>query len=459
MSEHYDAIIIGSGQAAIPLATALASSGWRTALVERKQLGGTCVNTGCTPTKALVGSAKVASLARRAAEYGVEVDAVAVNFKAVRDRKRKIVEDSRAGSESRVRNAKGLDLLRGEGRFDSPNSVIVALNDGGEQQLSADKIILNVGARATRPKIEGIDQVTVLNEESLMELDALPQHLIIIGGGNIGLEFGQIFRRFGSEVTIIEAGKQLAGREDTDIAAAVADILREDGISILLESKVRRLEPTSDGGVQVSLSGAQGDQSISGSHLLIAVGRTPNTDKLNLAAAGVETDERGFIRVDEHLQTNVSGIFALGDVNGGPQFTHIAYDDFRIVRDQLLEGKARSTKERPVPYVMYIDPQLGRIGLTEAQARERYPNLKVAQLPMSHVARAIETGETRGFMKVLINGDNEQILGCAILGAEGGEIMSMIQLAMMGELPYTTLRDAVWAHPTLAEALNNLFNL
>jgi pyruvate/2-oxoglutarate dehydrogenase complex dihydrolipoamide dehydrogenase (E3) component len=299
--------------------------------------------------------------------------------------------------------------------------------------------------------------VPALNSNSIMELDEVPEHLLVLGGGYVGLEFAQMFRRFGSEVTVVQRDKQLLTREDADVAEAVAEILRQDGVEVLLETQAQRAEQTEDGKIRLTISTPEGESALEGSHLLAAAGRPPNTDRLNLEAAGVETDKRGFIRVNERLETNVPGIWALGDVKGVPAFTHISYDDFRIVRINLLEGGNATITDRMVPYTVFIDPQLGRVGLSEEEAREQGRNVRVARMPMSHVARALEVDEPRGMMKAVVDADTDQILGCAVLGIEGGEVMAMIQIAMMGEVPYTVLRDATFAHPTLAESLNNLF--
>jgi pyruvate/2-oxoglutarate dehydrogenase complex dihydrolipoamide dehydrogenase (E3) component len=290
-----------------------------------------------------------------------------------------------------------------------------------------------------------------------MELDEVPDHLLVLGGGYVGLEFAQMFRRFGSEVTVVQRGRQLLSREDADVAEAVAEILREDGIEVLLETRAERAEQTEDGSIRLTIRTPEGESTLEGSHLLATAGRPPNTDQLNLEAAGVETDKRGFIKVNERLETNVPGIWALGDVKGGPAFTHISYDDFRIVRTNLLEGGNATINDRMVPYTIFIDPQLGRVGLSEEEAREQSRNVRVAKMPMSHVARALEVDEPRGVMKAVVDAETHQILGCAVLGIEGGEVMAMIQIAMMGGVPYTVLRDAIFAHPTLAESLNNLF--
>jgi pyruvate/2-oxoglutarate dehydrogenase complex dihydrolipoamide dehydrogenase (E3) component len=380
-------------------------------------------------------------------------------MKVVRKRKRDIVESFRTGSERRIVSAEGVDLLMGEARFIEPKVVEVRLNTGEIHTLSANTIFINAGDRPLRPPIDGIENVLTLDSTSIMELDSVPEHLLIFGGSYIALEFGQMFRRFGSKVTIIQRSAHLLSREDTDIADEVAQILREDGIEILLESSVLHVSQNLNGSIEMLVRTAGGEQILTGSHLLVAAGRVPNTDWLNLEAAGIETDKRGFIRVDERLETNVPGIYALGDIKGGPAFTHISYDDFRIIRTNLLEHGNASTRDRLVPYTVFIDPQLGRIGLSESEARAAGRTIRVAKMPMNYVARALEIDESRGFMKAIVDAESGQILGGAILGIEGGEIMAMLELAMMGKLPYTVLRDAVFAHPTLAESLNNLFTM
>ena len=455
-TERYDAIVIGAGQAGVPLAKAFADAGRKTALVERTHVGGTCVNEGCTPTKTMVASARVAYLARRAADYGVSTGEVDVDLSVVRQRKRDIVDSFRGGSERRIEQTPGLDLLRGEARFTSPTSLSVAMDDGERLDLTGGEFFINAGARPAIPPVPGLDRVPYLNSTSIMELGELPEHLLVLGGGNIGLEFGQMFRRFGSRVTIVQRGAQLLGREDPDVSEAILDVLREDDIDVLLQTEIRSAEPATDG-VRLVVHGPDGERTLTGSQVLAATGRTPNSDLLDLSQAGIETDKRNFIRVDERLATNVPGIYALGDINGGPAFTHISYDDFRIVRANLIEGTSATTTGRLVPYVVYIDPQLGRIGLTEGEARKQGRDVRVAAMPMSHVARALEVDEPRGLMKAVVDAQSQQILGAAILGLEGGELMSMLQIAMMGQLPYTALRDGVFAHPALSESFNNLF--
>jgi pyruvate/2-oxoglutarate dehydrogenase complex dihydrolipoamide dehydrogenase (E3) component len=454
--QHHDAIVIGAGQAGVPLATTLAKAGRKTALVEREHVGGTCINEGCTPTKTMVASAKVAYFDRRSTDYGVSNGQVTVDMVRVRQRKRDIVKSFRTGGEKRLHDA-GVDLLMGEARFAGPKELVVNLNGGATARLSAENIFINVGARPVNPPIEGLDSVPALNSTTIMELEEVPDHLLVLGGSYVGLEFAQMFRRFGSAVTVVQRGKQLMSREDADVAEAVEEIMREDGIEVLLETQTRRAERGDDGKIQLTLSTPEGESTLEGSHLLVAAGRPPNTDKLNLEAAGIDTDKRGQIKVNERLETNVSGVWALGDVKGGPAFTHISYDDFRVIRTNLLEGGDATITGRKVPYTVFIDPQLGRAGLSEQEARQQGLNIRVAKIPMSYVARAIEVDETRGFMKAIVDADTDQVLGCAILGVEGGEIAAMLQIAMMGEVPYTTLRDTIFSHPTLSESLNTLF--
>ena len=454
---QYDAIVIGAGQSGGPLSTALARAGWKTAIIERVHVGGTCINEGCTPTKTMVASARVAYLARRSDDYGVHTGPVTIDMAKVRQRKRDIVDSFRNGSQARIEHTPGVDLLMGEAHFTAPKTIEVRMNNGETRQLSADTIFINAGARPSKPDLKGLDSVPSLDSTSIMELDTVPEHLLVIGGGYVGLEFGQMFRRFCSNVTIVQHGAHLLAREDDDVADAVAKIMREDGIEVLLQSNTLQVEPDAAGNILLTVRKPEGERILTGSHLLLAAGRVPNSDWLNLPAAGVKMDKRGFIEVNEQLETNVPGIYALGDVKPGPAFTHISYDDFRIIRTNLLHGGNATIHDRPVPYTVFIDPQLGRVGLSEAEAKERGHNFKVAKMPMDYVARALEVDETRGFMKAVVDADTKQILGCAILGIEGGEIMSALEIAMMGKVPYTVLRDAVFAHPTLMESLNNLF--
>lgn len=456
MAEQVDVIVIGSGQGGGPLAIAFAEAGRSTVLIEREHLGGTCVNEGCTPTKTMIASGRVAYLARRGADYGVSTGEITVDMAVVRKRKRDIVDSFRSGSEKQAFGTEGLTVLMGEGRFSGAKEITVRLNDGDTRTLTAGTIVINVGERPAPARIAGAEAVTILNSTTIMELDQVPRHLMVIGGGYVGLEFGQLFRRLGSEVTIVHRGTHLLAREDPDIAEAMRAILEEDGVRILLESS-----PTSvtgrDGDLQVTVRTDGREEAISVSHILQAAGRIPNSDSLDLDVAGIETDEKGYIVVDEWLATSASGIYGIGDVLPGPKFTHISYDDYRILAANLIHGERRSTAGRIVPYTVFTDPQLGRVGISEEEARKAGLPIRIAQMPMSRVARARETDETRGVMKVIVDAGTEQILGAAILGVDGGEVMSMVQIAMMGKLPYTALRDAVFAHPNLSESLNNLF--
>ncbi|CAA9436459.1 MAG: PF00070 family, FAD-dependent NAD(P)-disulphide oxidoreductase [uncultured Rubrobacteraceae bacterium] len=455
--QHYDAIVIGSGQGGKPLAGVLAGAGHKTAIIEREHVGGSCVNVGCTPTKTMIASARTAYVDRRSADYGVHNGPVTVEMTEVRQRKQDIVDKFRDGVRQIIESTKGLDLFLGEARFTGPKELQVDLNDGETVRVSADNVFINVGARPLDPPIEGLDSVPTLDSTSIMELDEVPDHLLVLGGGYVGLEFAQMFRRFGSEVTIVQRGEQLLAREDEDVAEAVAEILREDGIEVLLETEALRAEQNSDGELQLTVQTPDEERTLSGSHLLVAIGRPPNTDSLDLDAAGVQADERGFVGVNERLETNVPGVYVLGDAKSGPAFTHISYDDFRIINTNLLEGGDATITDRLVSYVVYIDPQLGRVGMSEREAREQGRDVQVAKMPMTHVPRALEMDETRGMMKAVVDTDTGRILGCTILGIEGGEIMSMVHIAMMGDLPYTALRDGPFAHPTLAESLNKLF--
>jgi pyruvate/2-oxoglutarate dehydrogenase complex dihydrolipoamide dehydrogenase (E3) component len=455
--ERFDAVIIGTGQAGKPLAGALADAGWRTAIVERGRVGGTCVIDGCTPTKTMVASARVAHLARRASDFGVGTGPVQVDLTAVRRRKRAMVDSFSSGSERGLRRHDALELIFGEARFTGPHEVEVRLNDGGARRLAAEKVFINAGARPAVPPIPGLDAVDFLDSTSIMELGEVPEHLVVLGGGFIGLEFAQMFRRFGAAVTIVERDARLAAREDEDVSEAIEQIFHDEGICVRTATEVVRVDRHGASGVEVQVRDGASAAVIRGSHLLVAAGRTPNTDVLDVRAAGLETDARGYLRVNERLETGVPGVYALGDIAGSAPFTHTAYDDYRVARTNLLEGGDCTTTGRITPYTVFIDPQLGRVGMTEREAREKGMEIRVAKLPMSRVARAIEVDETRGFMKAVVDARTDRILGAAILGLEGGEVVTVLQTAMMGDLPYTALRDAIFPHPTLAESLNNLF--
>jgi pyruvate/2-oxoglutarate dehydrogenase complex dihydrolipoamide dehydrogenase (E3) component len=456
-SDQYQSVVIGSGQGGNPLCKALAQAGMRTALVEREHVGGTCVNEGCTPTKTMVASARVAYLARRGADYGVETGNIRIDMTQIRKRKRDIVDSFRNGSQSSLEKTKNLDLIFGEASFTGPKSLEVRLKNGTQRALRAEQIFINAGCRPAIPQVDGLEHLPYLNSTSIMELDSVPEHLLVLGGGYVGLEFGQMFRRFGSRVSIVHSGPQLLRGEDSDVADEIAAILRQDGIDVFLNTRAERVTKTGSQIVLIAREKAGKIRELQGTHLLVATGRVPNVEALNLAAANIATDDRGFIKANSKLETSTPGVYALGDINGGPAFTHISYDDFRILRTNLIDKGTATTEGRLLPYTIFIDPQLGRIGVTEAQAREQNKNVRVAKMPMSSVARALEVDESRGFMKAIVDAGTDQILGAAVLGIEGGEIMSMLQLAMMGKMSFTTLRDAIFAHPTLAESLNNLF--
>jgi pyruvate/2-oxoglutarate dehydrogenase complex dihydrolipoamide dehydrogenase (E3) component len=454
--ERYDAIVVGSGQAGTPLSRALAEAGMRTALVEREHVGGTCVNEGCTPTKTMVASARVAYLARRGENYGVQTGGVTIDFKRVRERKRAIVESFRGGSQKKIEQTANLDLIFGTARFAAKKVLTVRARDGNERVLAADKIFINAGTRAARPALAGLDGVPFLDNKSIMELDTVPEHLLVLGGGYIAVEFGQMFRRFGSRVTIIQLGGQLLSREDRDVAEEVEKIFEQDGIEVVLNAKAQQV---SGDGKTIRLEVKSGEQrrTVEGAHLLVATGRTPNSDTLNLGAAGIETDAHGFIKTNNRLETNVEEVFALGDIKGGPAFTHISYDDYRVIRANVIEKKNVTIEGRLVPYTVFIDPQLGHVGMHEQEARQSGRMVLVAKMPMSHVARALEMDESRGFMKAIVDAETDEILGATVLGVEGGELMAVLEMAMMGKVSCKALREGIFAHPTLAESLNNLF--
>jgi pyruvate/2-oxoglutarate dehydrogenase complex dihydrolipoamide dehydrogenase (E3) component len=453
----YDAVIIGAGQAGIPLAKSLAQAGWRTALVESKHVGGTCYNEGCTPTKTMIASAQVAYLARRAGDFGVTTGAVGVNMVSVRQRKRDLVESWRTGSEQRLKAIDNLDLLMAEARFAGLRRLEIRPRDGGSYVVEAKRVFINTGARPSVPSIPGLSEVPYFTSTTIMEVDQVPQHLLIVGGGYIALEFGQMFRRFGSEVTIVQRHDRLLPREDPDVADAIATILVEDGIKLILGANTQGVSAKGDEGVSLELTASSGAFTLTGSHLLVATGRSPNTEALDLRAAGLEVDQGGYIPTNDKLETRVRGIYALGDVKGGPAFTHISYDDYRVVRANLLEGGNATITGRLVPYTIFMDPQLGRVGLTEREARQKGLEIRVFTMPMDYVARALEVGQSRGFMKAVVDRATDRIVGFAALGIEGGELMAIVEVAMLGGVTASILREAVFAHPTLTESLNNLF--
>lgn len=442
---QYDAIVIGSGQAGNPLAYSLADKGWKVALIEKAHLGGTCINTGCSPTKTMVHRAQVAHYARHASRWGVRASDVSVDLAKVVAQKNQIVESFRAGVQRRVDSRPNLRLYRGQARFTGAHQLTV-----GEDTLESERTFINTGTRPAIPPIEGIEGAGYLTNASLMDVTELPDHLIVLGGGYIGLEFGQMFRRFGGRVTIVHQSGQILPREDAEVAQELQKTLESEGVQFLLNRQTTRVKKR-NGAVVLTLQGSDGPPTVSGSHLLVATGRKPNTSDLGLEAAGVETDRNGFIKVNSRLETNVPGVWALGDVKGGPAFTHISYNDFQIVYANLVKGKNLTIDHRIVPYSVFTDPQLGGVGMTEKEARAKGYKLKIGKIPMSYVARALERDETAGMMKIVVDASNDRILGASILATEGGELVQILGTVMLAGLPYTLLKGAVYIHPTLAE--------
>jgi pyruvate/2-oxoglutarate dehydrogenase complex dihydrolipoamide dehydrogenase (E3) component len=449
MKKNFDAIVIGSGQSGPFLAVRMAAAGQRVAIIERHRFGGTCVNTGCIPTKTLVASAYNAHMVRRAADFGVEVAGTAhVDMKRVKARKDEVTGKSRSGLESWLKNTPNCAVYHGHARFESPNDVIV-----GEELLTAPQIFINVGGRATIPAMPGVENTPYLTNSTLLDLDILPRHLIVVGGGYVGLEFGQIFRRFGSEVTIVEKASRLIAHEDEDVSAEVQAILEREGVQVRLNANCIELTKLGDGEVGIRMDCTQGMPEVSGSHLLLAMGRTPNTDDLGLEKSGVARDDHGYILVDNQLRTNVSGIWALGDCNGRGGFTHTSYNDFEIVAANLLDHEARSVTDRITAYNLYTDPPLGRAGMTERDARASGRRVLKGSRPMTRVGRAVEKGETQGFMRVLVDADTEEILGASILGTGGDEAIHGVLDMMYARAPYTVLKKAMHIHPTVSELI------
>jgi dihydrolipoamide dehydrogenase len=442
---RYDAVVIGSGQAGNPLSQKLADQGWTVALIEKDQLGGTCINTGCTPTKTMVASAQVAHYARHADNWGVHTGTVSVDLPIVVARKDRVVNQWRSGIDGKIAARKNLHLHRGAARFIGPRRIRV-----NQEEIESERIFINTGTRPTIPSIEGLDRIDYLTNASIMQLREVPAHLLVIGGGYIGLEFGQMFRRFGSDVTIVHRDDHILPREDADVTEELQKALEKEGIRFLLEARPTHVDEQ-DGQIVVQVEAAGSSETVRGSHLLIATGRRPNTDDLGLEAAGVQLTPQGFVKVNGRLETNVSGIWALGDVKGGPAFTHISYNDYQIVYANLIDGKNLSTDHRLVPYAVFTDPQLGRVGMTEKEARAGGHKLKVGKIPMAWVARAIERDETAGLMKLVVDAATDQILGAAILSSEGGELVQIIEFVMRAGAPYTLMKGAVYIHPTLAE--------
>jgi len=448
MKESFDAIVIGTGQAGPSLAVRMAGAGQRVAIIERNRFGGTCVNTGCIPTKTLVASAYAAHMARRSSEFGVQLGGpVTMDMKRVKARKDQISGKSRTGLEAWLRGTQNCAVYQGHARFESPTEVRVA-----DRVLTAPKIFINVGGRATIPAFPGVTDTPYLTNSTLLDLDTLPEHLVIVGAGYVGLEFGQIFRRFGSEVTIIEKASRVVAHEDEDVSSAVQEILEREGIRFRLNATCIALARGKTG-IIAKADCAEGEPEVAGSHVLLAMGRTPNTDDLGLEKAGVQRDSQGYITVDEELRTNIPGIWALGDCNGRGGFTHTSYNDYEIVAANLLDGGTRRVTARIQAYNLYVDPPLGRAGMTEAQARQSRRRVLMAKRPMTRVGRAIEKSETQGFMKVLVDGDSKEILGAAILGTGGDEVIHCILDLMYARAPYTVMQRAVHIHPTVTELI------
>ncbi|OYD87706.1 pyridine nucleotide-disulfide oxidoreductase [Nostoc sp. 'Peltigera membranacea cyanobiont' 213] len=458
-TQHYDDIIIGGGKAGKTLAPALVADGRKTALVERSlnMIGGGCINIACIPTKTMVASANVANTVRNSAAYGVKTNTPTVNLAEVIQRKRAVVQGMREMNLHNLETALDKNLIIGEARFVAPKTIAVTTTEGNNCLLTAERLFINTGTRPLIPSIPGLAEVEFLTSESIMELEYLPEHLIVLGSGYIGLEFAQMFRRFGSGVTVIGQNEQILSQQDPDIAIAVQTLLEQDGIEFLLKAKVLRVDRT---GNETILQIQVGDREITlqGSHLLVAVGRAPNTDSLNLAAAGVATDTRGFIQVNDRLQTNVPGIWALGDINGGPQYTHISLDDYRIIKANLIDEGNRSTRDRLVPSCLFIDPELAQVGLTETEAQQQGYAIRVAKVDASAVPRARTLGQTDGLLKAIVDADTGRILGCSLLCHEAGEVISTVQMVMQAQMPYTVLRDGILTHPTMTEGLNILFS-
>jgi pyruvate/2-oxoglutarate dehydrogenase complex dihydrolipoamide dehydrogenase (E3) component len=448
MATTFDAIIIGTGQAGPSLAVRLASAGMKVAIVERKLFGGTCVNNGCIPTKTLVASARAAHVARHAGEYGVRIDSsIDVDMKKVKERKDAVVRQSNEGLEKWLKSTENLTVYEGHARFEDQHRIRV-----GDELLEADKIFINVGGRAATPPLRGLDQVSYLNNSTMMDVDFLPEHLIVIGGSYVGLEFAQMYRRFGSEVTVVEMGPRLIQREDEDVSEAIKTILEGEGIKMRLSAECIALEKRGDK-VAVNVDCSIGDKTVLGSHVLLAVGRVPNTHDLGLENAGIAVDRRGYIQVDDQFRTNVPGIYALGDCNGRGAFTHTAYNDYEIVAANLLDGEQRRVSDRITAYALYIDPPLGRAGMTETEVRKSGRKALIAKRPMARVGRAVEKGETQGFMKVLVDAETKEILGASLLGIECDEVIHSILDVMYARAPYTVIQRAMHIHPTVSELI------
>jgi dihydrolipoamide dehydrogenase len=455
--EQFDAIIIGAGQSGVPLSKKLAQAGWKTALIEKRLVGGTCINDGCTPTKTLIASARMAYMAGRSADLGVNIPTFEVDFNKIMDRQSGVVKQFREGATSGVQKTENLTLVFGEAKFVENHTLEVTSSDSDAVAYTAKHIFIDTGAVPVVPDTPGLKDIAYLNSTTILELKEKPEHLLIVGGGYIAVEYAQMFRRFGSEVTILERSERLMGKEDEDLSELLTEILTEEHINVLTHTKVTSYEKLAGAKVGVHIENNDEASTIVCSHVLIAVGRKPQTNNLGLENTDIKLDDHGFVLVDEFLQTGVEQVYALGDVNGGPAFTHISYNDYVVVSKNLLEGAKLSTHGRQVPYCVFTDPQIGRIGLSENQAREQGLDFQVAKLPMKNVARAIESSETKGFMKAIVDSHTRQILGATIIGEQGGETMTVLQLAMAGNLTCDQLKDTIFAHPLYAESINNLF--
>jgi pyruvate/2-oxoglutarate dehydrogenase complex dihydrolipoamide dehydrogenase (E3) component len=453
--EQYEVLVLGSGVGGKLLSWHLARSGRRTAVVERKYIGGSCPNINCLPSKNEIWTAKVADLVHHAAKFGLVTGATAIDMGRVRQRKRDMV-DGLIAMHLEQYKASGAELVMGSGRFVAPKTLEVRLNDGGTRTLAGERVFLNVGTRATIPPVPGLADAAPLTNIELLEFDRLPEHLVVLGGGYVGLEFAQAFRRFGSRVTVVEHGPQLLSREDPDVAEEIRRLLSAEEVEVLLGADLLRVEGRSGEGVRLRVRTPAGERSVAGSDILVATGRTPNTAGVGLDVTGVELDARGYIKVNDRLETTAAGVWAIGECAGSPQFTHVSEDDFRVIRDNLAGGH-RSTRGRLVPYCLFTDPPLARVGLSENEARQRGIAVRVATVPMGAVLRTWTTGENAGFMKVLVEAAGDRVLGFAMIGPEAGEVMAAVQTAILGGLPYTVLRDAILAHPTMAEGLGSLF--
>ena len=455
--KHFDAIIIGAGQAGTPLAKKLALAGKKTCLIEKRAIGGTCINDGCTPTKALIACAKAAYYPNIAKKLGIKMGKVEIDFKAIKKHQNDIVARFRKSAQNGVEETKGLTLMFGNASFINKKNLVVKLNNGEEEKLSADWIFINTGATPFIPPNIGLENINYLTSTTLLELEIVPEHLVIFGGNYLGLEFAQMYSRFGSKVTVLEQEDRLLNREDDDVAESITKILTDEGIEISTKTTIVEVTEVENGQIKVEFKVGNKHKSLIGSHLLVATGRIPLTSTLNLQNCGVNLDEQGAIIVNDRLETSQANIWALGDVKGGPAFTHIAYNDYTIVYRNLIENAKLSVKDRPIPYCMFIDPQLGRIGITEQEAKANHIEYDIAILEMSNVGRAIETGQTLGMMKAIVEKKTKKILGAAILSDQGGEIMTVLQMAMEGGITYESIRYGTFAHPTYAESLNNLF--